>query len=121
LSWVTALWLVGGWDLAMIAVTLVATLVAARTVPVKAMPRWVAYAAVDGLALVFVAVAIAALVVWPDALGFAGLDTGILLVLVMVPYGLLAMVIIVGLVLLPLRSAKKSSAGAARSATTVRR
>jgi len=105
----------------MIAVTLVATLVAARTVPVKAVPRWAAFAAVDGLALVFVAVAIAALVVWPDALGFAGLDTGILLVLVMVPYGLLAMVIIVGLVLLPLRGAKSAPPGGTRRTTTVRR
>ena len=109
-----------GWDLAMVAATLVAMLVVARTVPVKAGPRWAAFVAVDGLALGFVVVAIGVLAVWPEALGIAAADTAMLLALVIVPYGLLAAVILFGVVLLPLRKVRPG--GPDRSGSgTVRR
>ena len=56
----------------MIASTLVAMLVVARMVPARSGLRWAAFVAVDGLALGFVVVAIAALVVFPAELGFEG-------------------------------------------------
>ena len=95
----------------MIAATLVAMLVVVRTVPARPGPRWAAFVAVDGVALAFVVIAIAALVVFPAELGLAGLDTAILLALVIVPYGLLAVVVLAGIVLLPLRAARRGQAG----------
>ncbi len=120
MSFETALLLVGGWDLLMIGATLVAMLVAARTVPLRSGPRWAAFVVVDGVPLFFVVVAIAALVVWPVELGLSGVDTGVLLALAIAPYGLLAPVILLGLVILPLRAAGQRCVGGKPSATVRR-
>ena len=104
----------------MVAAALIAMLVVARTVPVKAGPRWTAFVAVDGLALGFVIVAIGALALWPDVLGVAEGDTAMLLTLVIVPYGLLAAVILFGVVLLPLRKARSGGLDRGDSGTVRR-
>lgn len=95
----------------MIVSTLVAVLVVARTVPARPGPRWAAFVAVDGLGLGFVVVAIVALVVFPAELGFDGLDTAALLALVIAPYGVLAVIVLVGVVLLPLRRKRNGQGG----------
>ncbi len=120
MSWESALWLVAAWDLAMVAATLVAMIVAVRTVPLRPGPRWAAFVVVDGVPLAFVAVAIAALFVWPAELGVAELDTAVLLALAIAPYALLAPAILLGVVVLPLRTARGGS-GTRRPVGTVRR
>lgn len=109
------------WSAAMVIVCVGATLVVLRSVPPEPGPRLFAFLGVESIALVFLAVALLANFMWPDAVGLAAAGNPPFLIVAIV-FALLVLGLVLVIFVVPvMRRRARGESGEHPPSTTVRR
>lgn len=109
------------WSAAMVIVCAGATLVVLRSVPPEPGPRLFAFLGVESIALVFLAAALLANFVWPEAVGLVAADVLPFMVVAIV-FALLVLGLVLVIFIIPvMRRRAQGARGERPPSTTVRR